>query len=180
MPQETRRPSSGCSRRSSHAPCSSSSRLLRRCASRSLWIALLWPTLPLLLMLARVVAPPRFPQLLIAALDLLFAHLLFFPRNPLSFFLWPALIRHASLPLSHHLRSTAHPRRRLPIYPARLPMSSPARNPRSLRGPALWLQEPPYVRSSAARSARRRRSSSPSLPVPPSGICRASSLPARM
>ena len=76
-------------------------------------------------MLARVVAAPRFPQLLRAALDLLFAHLLFFPRNPLSLFVRPALLRHASLPLSHHLRSSAHPRRRLPIYPARLPMSSP-------------------------------------------------------
>src|SRR5215208_5575762 len=107
-------------------PHQASSRLRRRCASRSIWIALLWPTLPLLLMLARVVAAPRFPQLLRAALDLLFAHLLFFPRNPLSLFVRPALLRHASLPLSHHSRSTAHPpRRRLPIYLARLPMSSP-------------------------------------------------------
>src|SRR5215203_5747960 len=88
-----------------------------------------WPALPAFLLLARVVAPPRFLQIARAAL-LIFSPLgVLFPRRPLTFFVLAAPVRHATLPLPLHLRWSAHHRRRLTICLAPLPMSPAQRTP---------------------------------------------------
>src|SRR5215211_4503128 len=79
-----------------------------------------WPALPAFLLLARVIAPPRFLQIARAALLIFSPLLVLFPRRSLTFFVvQPAPVRHATLPLPLHLRWSVHPRRRLPICPAR-------------------------------------------------------------
>src|SRR5215208_7463890 len=51
-------------------PPSASSHLQRRCVVRSSRMPLLWPALPAFLLLARVIAAPRFPQIVGAAVPL--------------------------------------------------------------------------------------------------------------
>src|SRR5215211_4054068 len=89
-----------------------------------------WPALPAFLLLARVIAPPRFLQIARAALLIFSPLLVLFPRRSLTFFVvQPAPVRHATLPLPLHLRWSVHPRRRLTICPAPLPMSPARRTP---------------------------------------------------
>src|SRR5918995_1100454 len=88
-----------------------------------------WPSLPAFFLLARVIAPPRFLQIARAALLIFSALLVLFWRRPLTFFVGPAPVRHATLPLPLHLRWSAHHRRRLTICPAPLPMSPARRTP---------------------------------------------------
>src|SRR5215207_3257638 len=87
------------------------------------------PALPAFLLLARVIAAPRFLQIARAALLIFSPLLVLFPRRPLTFFVGPAPVRHATLPLPLHLRWSTHPRRRLTICPAPLPMSPAQRTP---------------------------------------------------
>src|SRR5215217_8809648 len=87
------------------------------------------PALPAFLLLARVIAPPRFLQIARAALLIFSALLVIFPRRPLTFFVGPAPVRHATLPLPLHLRWSAHPLRRLTICLAPPPMSPAQRTP---------------------------------------------------
>src|SRR5215204_3911715 len=86
-----------------------------------------WPALPAFLLLARVIAPPRFLQIARAALLIFSPLLVLFPRRPLTFFVGP--VRHATLPLPLHLRWSAHHRRHPTICPAPLPMSPAQRTP---------------------------------------------------
>src|SRR5215212_11858809 len=157
-----RGPSSAACRRGTprarNRPRRASSLPQRRCASRSIRIPPrrpprippLWPNLPASFAIpARVVASPRFLQIARAPVPLFSPLLVPFPRRPLTFFVGPAAVRHATLPLPLHLRWSAHPRRRLTICPAPLPMSPAQRTP-DPRPPDLLPQEPPYVRSSAA------------------------------
>src|SRR5215212_7987476 len=157
-PVPCRGPSSAACRhaipRVRNRPRRASSLPRRRCASRSIRIPPrippLWPNLPASFAIpARVVAPPRFLQILRAPIPLFSPLLVPFPRRPLTFFVGPATVCHATLPLPLHLRWSVHPRRRLTICPAPLPMS-PAQRPPDPRLPDLLLQEPPYVRPSVA------------------------------
>src|SRR5215217_4071805 len=106
----------------------------RRCTSRSIRIPPrippLWPNLPASFAIpARVVAPPCFLQILRAPVPLFSPLLVPFPRRPLTFFVGPAPVRHATLPLPLHLRWSAHPLRRLTICLAPPPMSPAQRTP---------------------------------------------------
>ena len=90
-------------------PRRASSRPRRRCASRSIRIPPrippLWPNLPASFAIpARVVAPPCFLQILRAPVPLFSPLLVPFPRRPLTFFVGPAPVRHATLPLPLHPR----------------------------------------------------------------------------
>src|SRR5687767_1110827 len=100
---------------------------MRRLRSRGTPSA--WPALPAFLLLARVIAAPRFLQIARAALLIFSALLVIFPRRPLTFFVGPAPVRHATLPLPLHLRWSVHHRRRLTKCPAPLPMSPVQRTP---------------------------------------------------
>src|SRR5215204_3915294 len=95
-----------------------------------------WPALPAFLLLARVIAPPRFLQIARAALLTFSPLLVLFPRRSLTFFVGPAPVRHATLPLPLHLRWSTHPRRLLTICLAPLPMS-PAQRTLDPRPPDL-------------------------------------------
>src|SRR5215218_9460383 len=147
-PVPCRGPSSAACRhaifRARNRPRRASSLPRRRCASRSIRIPLripprilpLWPNLPASFAIpARVVAPPCFLQILRAPVPLFSPLLVSFPCSPLTFFIGPASVRHATLPLPLHLRWSVHPRRRLTICPAPLPMSPAAQRTPDPRPP---------------------------------------------
>src|SRR5215217_9656129 len=116
-PVPCRGPSSAACRhaipRARNRPPRASSLPQRRCASRSIRIPPrrpprippLWSNLPASFAIpARVVAPPCFLQILRAPVPLFSPLLVSFPCSPLTFFVGPASVRHATLPLPLHLR----------------------------------------------------------------------------